>query len=94
MKPASAAVRVLSEARAALWHRVSRLDWLTFSEAAVYCRRGPTSFESMVRDLPIPFSRPCGPNGDRLFYRADLDAALLSRRENFPSKPSKGSDDE
>lgn len=79
------AAEVLSAARAAQWVRVSKLDWLTSAEAAVYCRRGQTAFEEMVRAIPIPYSRPCGPNGDRLFYRADLDAALLSRRENLPA---------
>jgi len=76
---------VISAARAAMWVRVSKLDWLTPAEAACYCRRGQTAFEVMVRDLPIPYIRPCGPTGDRLFYRADLDAALLARRENSPA---------
>lgn len=84
MKPASEA-KVLSAAQAAKWVRVSKLDWLTPAEAACYCRRGQTSFEAMVRDIPIPFIRPAGPTGDRLFYRGDLDLALLSRRENLPA---------
>lgn len=82
MKPAAS--EVLSAARAAMWVRVSKLDWLTPAEAAAYCRRGQTSFEEMVRSIPIPFIRPAGPTGDRLFYRADIDAALLARRENLP----------
>lgn len=82
---AAAAAQVISAARAAMWIRVSKLDWLTPAEAACYCRRGQTAFEVMVRDIPIPYSRPCGPNGDRLFYRADLDAALFARRENLPA---------
>jgi len=85
MKPSSDDVKVISAPKAAMWLRVSKLDWLTTSEAALYCRRGQTAFEAMVREIPIPFSRPCGPNGDRLFYRADLDAALLGRRENLPA---------
>lgn len=81
MKPES---EVIGAARAAMLVRVSKLDWLTPSEAAAYCRRGKTSFEEMVRALPIPFIRPAGPTGDRLFYRDDIDKALLARRENLP----------
>ena len=66
----------------ALWVRVSKLDWLTADEAAIYCRVSARTFERMVKDLPIPFSRPAGPRGDRRFFRSHIDAALLSRVEN------------
>lgn len=78
-------LRVVSASRAALIARVSKLDWLTTDEAALYCRVGVSTFERMVRDLPIKFVRPAGPKGDRRFYRSHLDAALLARVENSPA---------
>lgn len=71
-------VRVVSSGRAALIARVSKLEWLTTSEAALYCRRGRSAFEKMIVDLRIRPSRPGGPTGERLFRRVDLDAALVS----------------
>jgi len=81
----SADVRVISAPRAALWLRVSRLDWLTTDEAALYCRVGVSTFERMVRDLPIKFVRPAGPKGDRRFYRSHLGAARGAGVENYPA---------
>jgi len=78
-------IRVISATRAALIARVSKLDWLTTDEAALYCRVGVSTFERMVRDLPIKFVRPAGPKGDRRFYRSHLDSALLARVENSPA---------
>ena len=77
--------KVASAADVALWQRVAKLDWMTANEAAVYVRFSPRVFEEMVVATPIPFSRPAGPKGDRRFFRADLDAALRSRRENIPA---------
>lgn len=85
MKSPADAIKVISSQRAAMWSRVSRLDWLTTDEASLYCRVSVRTFEGMVKSLPIPFTRPAGPRGDRRFYRADLDASLLSRRENNPA---------
>lgn len=81
-------LRIISASRAALWTRVSKLDWLTADEAALYCRVSLPTFEKMVKGLPIPFTRPAGPKGDRRFHRAHLDAALLSRVENTSSSPA------
>lgn len=78
-------LRVISATRAALVARVSKLEWLTTAEAALYCRVGGSLFDRMVRSIPIPFSRPAGPKGDRRFFRSDLDRALMSRRENLPA---------
>jgi excisionase family DNA binding protein len=75
-------IKVISADRAALWSRVAKLTLLTTDEASLYCRVGLRTFERMVKDIPIAFVRPAGPNGDRRFFRTDLDAALLSRREN------------
>ncbi len=75
---------VISESRAALWSRVATLDWLTADEASLYCRVSLATFEKMVKTLPVPFTRPAGPKGDRRFFRSDLDASLMSRRENLP----------
>lgn len=75
---------MISASRAALLARVSRLEWMTTGEAALYCRVGIALFDRMVKALPIPFSRPAGPRGDRRFRRSDLDAALASRLENLP----------
>lgn len=68
--------RVISARDAATLARVSRLEWLTTSEAALYCRRGRAAFEKFVIARRIPSSRPGGPNGDRLFRRTALDSAL------------------
>lgn len=87
--PADAAdlpgLNIISARRAAMWTRISRLDWLTADEASLYCRVSLATFEKMVKSLPIPFTRPCGPNGDRRFYRSHIDAALLARVENKPA---------
>lgn len=87
--PADAAtkdgLRIISAARASLWTRIAKLDWLTADESALYCRVSLPTFEKMVKALPIAFTRPAGPKGDRRFYRAHLDAALLSRVENKPA---------
>lgn len=64
-----------------------RLEWLTSAQAAEYCQVCMKTFGRIVKRIPIPFVRPAGPNGDRRFYRSDLDAALMSRRENLPPKP-------
>lgn len=74
---------MISASQAALWLRVSRLDWLTAAESAVYMRLSKTVFESCVRLGPIHFSRPAGPRGDRRFRRANLDRYLDSRPESF-----------
>jgi len=57
---------------------------MTTDETALECRFGAAAFEKMVKFIPIPFSRPCGPKGDRRVLRSDLDAALRSRIENLP----------
>lgn len=79
-------LRIISAAKAELWTRVSRLDWLTADEAALYCRVSLPTFEKLVKTLPVPFTRPAGPKGDRRFYRSHLDTALLSRVENLPKQ--------
>lgn len=71
-------LRVVSARRAALIARVAKLEWLTTNEAALYCRRGRSAFEKMVVALRIPCSKPGGQNGERLFRRTALDAALTS----------------
>lgn len=73
--------KIITDANAKIWVRVSRLDWLTADEAALYCRVSPTTFEGMIPALGIPVSRPAGPKGNRRFFRADLDKALLSTRQ-------------
>ena len=75
---------VISASDAAEIARVSKLEWMTAAETAVHCRVGLTTFEKMVREIPIPFTRPAGPRGDRRFFRARVDAALMSRVENLP----------
>lgn len=83
--PADAAdlpgLNIISARRAAMWTRISRLDWLTADEASLYCRVSLATFEKMVKSLPIIPVRPTGPKGDRRFYRPDIDKALLSTRE-------------
>jgi excisionase family DNA binding protein len=64
------------------WTRVAAMDWLLAEDAAFYVRRSLGSFNEMVKTLPIPFIRPMGPKGERLFYRSHIDAALLARTEN------------
>lgn len=59
--------------------------WLTSAQAAEYLQVCGKTFDRMVKRLPIPFVRPAGPNGDRRFFRVDLDRALMSRRENLPA---------
>jgi len=78
-------IRVISATRAAEWLRVSKLDILTADEAALYCRVGLATFEKMVKELPVPFFRPRGPQGDRRFFRADLLELMQSKRENCPA---------
>ena len=75
-------IKVISATRAAEWLRVSKLDILTADEAALYCRVGLATFEKMVKELPVPFFRPRGPQGDRRFFRADLLSLMQSKREN------------
>jgi excisionase family DNA binding protein len=77
-------LHVITASRAALWARVSALDWLTADEASLYLRVSGTLFEECVSKGPIPFSRPGG--RDRRFFRKDLDAFLHSRRENQPEQ--------
>ena len=60
-----------------------RLRWLTSAQAAEYCQVCLKTFNRMVQGIPIPFARPAGPNGDRRFFRVDIDRALLSCRENL-----------
>jgi len=83
-------LKVISEERAAEWLRVSKLDILTADEAALYCRVGLATFEKMVKELPVPFFRPRGPQGDRRFFRADLLSLMHARLENCPAKPVEG----
>lgn len=59
--------------------------WLTAAQAAEYCQVCLKTFNRMVQGIPIPFSRPAGPRGDRRFFRVDLDRALMSKRENLPA---------
>lgn len=84
-------LNIISEEKAELWARVSKLDWMTTDEAALYCRFGVSAFEKIVKSIPIPFSRPCGPKGDRRFFKSDLDVALRSKIENLPKAPGERS---
>ena len=59
-------------------------DWLDIREAAKHAGVSVATFRIMVSHLPIPFVRPTGPKSDRRFWRADIDSALRSKRENLP----------
>lgn len=72
----------------ALRRKVSLLTWLTSSEAALYCAVSEATFSGMVHSIPIPYVCPAGPNSHRRFLRADLDAALMSRRQNVGTLPA------
>lgn len=65
---------VLSAARASEWQRVSKLDFLTADEAAIYIRVSRTTFDGLVKG-GLRFSRPAGP-GLRRFMRSHLDELM------------------
>jgi len=64
-----------------------RATWLTAAQGAEYLQVSRKTFRAMVRNLPIPFSRPAGPTSHARFFRSDIDRAMMSRRENLPAPP-------
>jgi len=60
------------------WNRVSKLDYMTTDEAAKYIRLGRGTFDAVVKEGRIKFSRPNGPTGIRRFLRVHLDEFMRS----------------
>lgn len=69
---------VITPREFAEWSRVSKLDYMTTDEAAVYIRIGRATFDALVKEGRIKFSRPNGPTGMRRFLRIHLDEFMRS----------------
>jgi len=69
---------IINAREAADWLRVSKLDYMTTDEAALYLRMGRPMFDALVKAGRIKFSRPNGPTGMRRFLRVHLDEFMRS----------------